>query len=131
MRQPALTMVLALALATPAGAVEFKESPSGYIEFTMPSNNVGCIYSDEEGSGLVLQCDRVAPSYLRVRLFQDGKPKLYNEVGDASCCGAENYFPYGTSWHKGPFSCASTKAGLRCNNGEHGFSMSRSGVKTY
>jgi len=130
MRRAALVMA-ALALATPAGAVEFKESPYGFIAFTMPSNNVGCIYRDEEGTGLVLECDRAEPSYVRVRLFQDGKPKLYKDVGDPSCCGAENDFPYGTSWRKGPFSCASTKAGLRCNNGEHGFSMSRSGVKTY
>ena len=129
--RPALAVLAAIALATPAGAVEFKESPYGFIEFTMPSNNVGCVYRDEEGSGLVLECDRVAPSYVRVRLFQDGLPKTYDNVGDPSCCGAENYFPYGTSWHKGPFSCSSTKAGLRCNNGEHGFSMSRSAVKTY
>jgi hypothetical protein len=78
--------------AAPALAVEFAPSPGGYIEFTMPSNNIGCIYRDEEGSGLVLECDRVAPSYLRVRLFQDGKPKVYRNVGDASCCGATNYF---------------------------------------
>lgn len=127
----AAALLAVLALAAPAGAVEFKESPYGYTEFTMPSNNVGCIYSDEEGSGLVLECDRVQPTYLRVRLFQDGKPKLYTDVGDPSCCGAENYFPYGTSWRKGPFSCASSKAGLRCSNGAHGFSMSRSGVKTF
>ena len=120
-----------LFLAAPALAVEFAPSPGGYIEFTMPSNNIGCVYRDEEGSGLVLECDRVAPSYLRVRLFQDGKPKVYRNVGDASCCGATNYFDYGTSWKKGPFSCASTKSGLRCNNGEHGFTLNRSGVKTY
>jgi len=120
-----------LSLATPALAVEFAPSPGGYIEFTMPSNNIGCVYRDEEGSGLVLECDRVAPSYLRVRLFQDGKPKVYRNVGDPSCCGAENYFAYGTSWRKGPFSCSSTKSGLRCNNGDHGFTLNRSGVKTY
>lgn len=127
----ALALLAVIGLATPAGAVEFKQSPYGFIEFTLPSNNIGCVYRDEEGSGLVLECDRVEPAYVRVRLFSDGKPKLYKDVGDPSCCGAENYFPYGTSWHKGPFSCASTKAGLRCNNGEHGFSMSRGGVKTY
>jgi hypothetical protein len=118
-------------MAMPAMATEFAPSAGGYIEFTMPSNNVGCVYRDEVGSGLVLECDRVEPTYVRVRLFADGKPKVFKNVGDASCCGAENYFPYGTSWRKGPFSCASTKAGLRCNNGEHGFSMSRSAVKTY
>lgn len=131
MKRAALFALGMLALASPAYAVEFDESPGGYIEFTMPSNNIGCVYRDEEGSGLVLECDRVEPSYLRVRLLEDGRPKLYRHVGDPSCCGAENYFPYGTSWRKGPFSCASTTAGLRCNNGDHGFTLSRSGVKTY
>jgi hypothetical protein len=116
---------------TTALAVEFEPSPGGYIEFTMPSTNIGCIYRDEEGSGLVLECDRVEPTYLRVRLFQDGKPKVIKNVGDPSCCGVENFLEYGTSWKQGPFSCASKKSGLRCNNGEHGFTLSRMGVKTY
>jgi hypothetical protein len=131
MRRLLAAVLAALALATPAGAVTFKESPYGFIEFTMPSNNVGCVYRSEPGTGLVLECDRVEPTYLRVRLFAQGKAKLYKNVGDASCCGAENYFPYGTSWSKGPFTCSSAKTGLRCNNGAHGFSMSRSAVKTY
>ncbi|WP_421695570.1 hypothetical protein [Aestuariivirga sp.] len=131
MRRLCFGVLAALGLAGPALAVDFAPSNGGYIEFTMPSGNVGCIYNDEEGSGLVLQCDRVEPSYVRVRLFENGKPKVYRDVGDASCCGAEHYFPYGTSWRQGPFSCASTKAGLRCNNGGHGFNLSRSGVKTY
>jgi hypothetical protein len=118
-------------LAAPAMAAEFEPSPGGYIEFTLPSNNIGCVYRDEDGSGLVLECDRVAPSYVRVRLFEDGRPKIYRNVGDPSCCGAENHLDYGESWRKGPFSCASTTSGLRCNNGDHGFSMSRKGVKTY
>jgi hypothetical protein len=131
MIRPALMALCLLGLAAPAEAAEFAPSAGGYIEFTMPSNNIGCIYRDEEGSGLVLECDRVKPSYVRVRLFQDGKPETYRNVGDPSCCGAENYLGYGESWKKGPFSCASTTAGLRCNNGEHGFSMSRKGIKTY
>ena len=131
MKRAALFALVMVSLAAPAQAVTFDESPGGFIEFTMSSNNIGCVYRDEEGSGLVLECDRLEPSYLRVRLFGDGKAKIYRNVGDPSCCGAENYFPYGTSWHKGPFSCAATKAGLRCNNGEHGFSLSRNGVKTY
>ena len=126
-----LTACALLLMATPGQAGEFAESPGGYIAFTMPSNNIGCVYRDEDGSGLVLECDRVEPSYVRVRLFQDSKPKIYRNVGDASCCGAENYLEYGESWREGPFSCASTTAGLRCNNGEHGFSISRKGVKTY
>jgi hypothetical protein len=127
----ALAAMALLALAGPAQAAEFAESPGGYIAFTLPSNNIGCVYRDEDGSGLVLECDRVQPSYVRARLFQDGKPKIYRNAGDPSCCGAENYLEYGESWRKGPFSCASTTSGLRCNNGEHGFSMSRKGIKTY
>ncbi|MFN4141536.1 hypothetical protein [Aestuariivirga sp.] len=120
-----------IAATTPAFAVEFEPAPGGYIEFTMPSNNVGCVYRDEEGTGLVLECDRVEPSYVRVRLFEEGLPQVHRNVGDPSCCGAENTFEYGTSWRKGPFTCASTTSGLRCNNGDHGFRLSRSGVKTY
>lgn len=131
MIREAIAVSALVALAAPALAVEFDSSPGGYIEFTLPSNNIGCVYRDEEGSGLVLECDRVQPSYLRVRLFQDGKPKIFRNVGDPSCCGAENYLEYGMSWREGPFSCASTTSGLRCNNGEHGFSLSRRGVKTY
>ena len=131
MKWLALGLLAMQGLAGPALAIDFEPNSGGYIEFTMPSGNVGCIYSDEEGAGLVLQCDRVEPSYVRVRLFEGGKPKIYRDVGDASCCGAEHYFAYGTSWRTGPFSCASTKAGLRCNNGTHGFNLNRNGVKTY
>jgi hypothetical protein len=130
MRFAPLAAAMAL-LSSPALAEEFPPSAGGFIEFTMPSNNIGCVFRDEEGSGLVLECDRVEPSYVRVRLFQDGKPKIYRNVGDPSCCGAENYLEYGSSWKEGPFSCASTKSGLRCNNGDHGFTLNRSGVKTY
>ncbi len=118
-------------VAAPAYAIDFPESSGGYIEFTMPSDNVGCIYKDDETEGVLLECDRVAPAYVRVRMFEDGKPKVYKDVGDASCCGAENYFDYGTKWSEGPFTCASSTTGLKCTNGAHGFSMSRKAVKVY
>ncbi len=118
-------------LASPAFAVDFDPSPYGYTEFTMPSNNIGCLYKDDETEGLLLECDRVQPSYVRVRMFETGKPKVYKNVGDASCCGADNYFPYGETWEDGPFTCESSTSGLRCNNGAHGFSMSRKAIKTW
>ena len=127
----AAVLVGLAALTAPALAVDFPEEATGVTVFTMPSGNVGCVFHDEEGAGLVLECDRVEPTYLRVRLFEEGMPRVYSRVGDPSCCGGENEFPYGTSWRKGPFSCASTTMGLRCNNGDHGFRISRSGVKTY
>ncbi|MEP7173696.1 MAG: hypothetical protein ABI705_09440 [Aestuariivirga sp.] len=126
-------------LTAPALAVEFEPNDQGQIEFTMPSDNVGCIYTPAGGTdtyetadgGAELSCDRIAPSYIRVVLAASGKAKRYTNVGDASCCGAENYFAYGEVWSEGPFSCISSTTGLACTRGAHGFSMSRKAVTAY
>ena len=126
-------------LAAPAFAAEFDPNDQGQIEFTMPSNNVGCIYTPAGGTdtyqtadgGAELSCDRVEPSYIRAVLGASGKAKRYSNVGDASCCGSENIFEYGEVWSEGPFSCISSASGLSCTRGPHGFSMSRKAVKTY
>ncbi len=125
--------------AAPALAAEFDSNDQGQIEFTMPSNNVGCIYTPAGGTdtyetadgGAELSCDRVEPSYMRVILGSTGKAKRYGNVGDASCCGAENIFEYGEVWSEGPFSCISSASGISCTRGSHGFSMSRRAVKVY
>ena len=126
-------------LASPALAVEFEANDQGQIEFTMPSNNVGCIYTPAGGTdtyetadgGAELSCDRVEPAYIRAVLAASGKAKRYTNVGDASCCGSENIFEYGEVWSEGPFSCISSTTGLACTRGSHGFSMSRKAVKVY
>ncbi len=126
-------------LTAPALAVEFEPNDQGQIEFTMPSNNVGCIYTPAGGTdvyktsdgGAELACDRIAPAYVRVMLGESGKARRYTNVGDPSCCGAENYFEYGEVWSEGPFSCISSTTGLACTRGSHGFSMSRKAVKVY
>ena len=73
----ATLILLALtSAALPAAAEDFAPGPGGTIEFTMPSNNIGCVYRDEDGSGLrASSVTGWSPSYLRVRLFQDGKPE--------------------------------------------------------
>jgi hypothetical protein len=137
-RFAAATFAVAL-LTTPALAVEFEANDQGLIEFTMPSNNVGCFYTPAGGTdtyetadgGAELSCDRIAPSYIRVVLGASGKAKRYTNVGDASCCEAENYFEYGEVWSEGPFSCISSTKGLACTRGAHGFSMSRKAVTAY
>ncbi len=128
-----------LAAATPAFAVNFDENAQGQIEFTMPSGNVGCIYTpaggtdtyEPTGGGPELSCDRVEPAYVRVMMGPGGKPKRFNKVGDASCCGSENVFQYGQVWKHDGFRCTSSASGLRCSRGGHGFSMSRKAIKTY
>ena len=130
MIRPAEAFLALAALALPATAVTFEPSSGGYTEFTMPSNNVGCIVTMEDGMPMIA-CDRVAPSYKRVRMFATGKPKLFTDAGDASCCGAENYFPYGSTWIDGDFTCTSATTGLTCTNGPHGFSMNRKAIKIW
>ena len=129
----------AFALSTPALAHGFEPNDQGQIEFTMPSNNVGCIYTPAGGTdtyetadgGAELSCDRIEPAYIRVVLGASGKAKRYTNVGDASCCGSENIFEYGEVWSEGPFSCISATTGISCTRGSHGFSVSRKAVKVY
>ena len=139
MIRPALLALGFLAFATPVYAVDFDENDQGQIAFTMPSGNVGCIYTPAGGTdtyepmngGPELSCDRVEPSYVRVMMGPAGKPKRYNSVGDASCCGADNVFDYGEVWKFDGFRCTSSKTGLKCKRGGHGFTMSRKAIMTY
>ena len=92
-----------LAAATPACAIDFDSNDAGSIDFTMPSGNIGCVYTPAGGTGTYmpqgggpeLSCDRVEPAYVRVILGPAGKAKRDNAVGDASCCGQDNSFGYG------------------------------------
>lgn len=128
-----------IAAATPAFAIDFDENGQGQIEFTMPSGNIGCVYTpaggtdtyEPMGGGPELSCDRVAPSYVRVILGPSAKAKRYGNVGDASCCGTENTFAYGRTWKMDGFRCTSSDAGLACKRGGHGFSMSKAAIKTW
>jgi hypothetical protein len=112
---------------------------NGVISFSTPTGNIGCTYIPAGGTdvyfpkdgGPELQCDRVEPIYLRLFLHKSGKAERFTNVGDASCCSAENVLVYGNSWSKGPFRCKSGRAGLTCTRGGHGFFMSRSKTKVY
>ena len=139
MLRSALAAFGLLLAATPAFAVTFEANDQGQIEFTMPSGNVGCIYTpaggtdvyEPMGGGPELSCDRVEPAYVRVMMGPAGIPKRYNDVGDASCCGSGNVFGYGEVWKHDGFRCTSSETGLTCKRGGHGFSMSRKAVKVY
>jgi hypothetical protein len=109
------------------------------IEFNLPSENIGCIYTPKDGvahyqpvdGGPELLCDRVQPQYVRIILGPKGKAVLYKEVGDASCCAVRTILDYGETWKAGPFICKSSTKGLACQRGKNGFVMSRSRLKVY
>ncbi len=133
---PFLGMILVTA---PALAAEFDELASGQIDFTMPSGNIGCIYTPEGGTdnyepeseGPELTCDRIDPTYVRITLGGEEAATRLDDVKDASCCGAENTFDYGDTWEFDGFTCVSATDGLKCSREDHGFFLSRARVETW
>jgi hypothetical protein len=112
------------------------------VVFSTPSGNIECVYTPKGGTatyqpvhgGPELVCDRIEPHYRRVILGPTGPAVLITNVGDASASGNLNPVPYGANWSRGPFACSSTTAGLSCvraGKKPHGFSLSRSDIKTY
>jgi hypothetical protein len=119
-------------------AVEAKEN--GQIEFTMPSGNIGCLYTpaggtdvyEPEGGGPELICERVEPSYVTVILGGEGEAQVVEDPGEQSCCGAENIFEYGNTITLEGFVCMSETTGLTCEREDgYGFTMARSGIETF
>ena len=61
-----------------------------------------------------------------------GKATMITNVGDPSCCGADNALPYGTAWRIEPFICTSETKGLTCARDDgHGFFISKAKTKVY
>ena len=125
--------------AAGAGQQFFDLLPTGQIEFTMPSGNIGCVYTPEGGTpvfvpvdgGPELACDRVEPAYRRFTLGKAGPASVQDNVGDASCCGSPNVLEYGNFWQAGPFYCESDETGLTCMRGQNGFFISRKETTVY
>jgi hypothetical protein len=139
MIRASVTGLAILWFSAPVLASDFTANDQGQIEFSLPSGNIGCVYTPEGGTdtyepaggGPELSCDRVAPSYVRVILGPEGKARRYNDVGDASCCGGGT-FAYGKTWDMGPFQCKSAETGLTCRRHDgRGFTMSRKSIKTF
>jgi hypothetical protein len=124
--------IAAFGLSAPAFAAE-------QIEFTLPSGNIGCIYTPEGGvpayqpvdGGPELSCDRVKPEYVRIILGPSGNAVLHKDVGDASCCSANLTLNYGGTWKAGPFICKASTKGLDCRRDTHGFFMGRRRLEAY
>jgi hypothetical protein len=145
MRTGAILAILALATlacqaASATGTMTFDPDAGGSTSFSMPSGNIGCVYTPEGGSatyvpedgGPELSCDRVEPTYERFVLGASGEAVIIKDVGDAGCCSSDNPLPYGTTWRLEPFTCASDTKGLRCERDDgHGFFISRAKTEAY
>jgi hypothetical protein len=142
LRVLAAAIALAAFIAVPvlADEQEVEARDNGQIEFTMPSGNVGCLYTPAGGTdvyepkdgGPELVCERIEPSYVTVILTGEGEAEVIEDPGEQSCCGAENIFEYGNTITLEGFVCASERTGLICQSeAGFGFSMARAGIETF
>lgn len=127
----------------PASAkqVVFKAQPNGQITFTMPSGNIGCIYTPRGGTdtyqpvdgGPEISCDRIAPRYVNITLGPKSAAVLIEDPGEQGCCGGDNVLAYGESVAFDGFMCSSTEAGLVCETPDkkHGLCLSRTRTLHY
>lgn len=139
----ALIAALGAALLTLAGPAASSAGTSSYFE--TPSKNIVCGYFTGAGVPTLLECGVasglippapkpaggchvVDPASDRVRLNPAGRTYGFcsGDVGVLAEQGMAPALPYGTTWHKGAYSCASALRGLTCKNSSgHGFFLSR------
>jgi hypothetical protein len=142
LRMLAAAFGLVALMVLPASADEqpIKAQDDGQIEFTMPSGNVGCLYTPAGGTdvyepadgGPELVCERIEPSYVTVILGPVGEPQMIEDPGEQSCCGAENIFEYGNTITMEGFYCASETTGLLCIREDGvGFTMAKAGIEFF
>lgn len=105
-------------------SMETAAQPPGQLEeFMLPSGNIGCAYIPAGGTAVYrspdgraeLQCDRVAPAYVRIVLSETGAGVVQENLGEAPCCSGE-VVAHGQTWSRGPFTCESAETGLTCTN---------------
>jgi hypothetical protein len=138
-------LLFAVAACTPAAPPAAEQAPApaetvapGQLsEFQLPSGNIGCVYIPAGGTAVYqspdgraeLQCDRIAPTYIRIIMSETGAAAVHEDVSDAPCCSGETV-AYGQSWSRGPFTCQSAEAALTCTNADgHGLTLSRERVE--
>ncbi|RYE10823.1 MAG: hypothetical protein EOP22_02785 [Hyphomicrobiales bacterium] len=136
-----LTLFVLAALPVAAKEQKFVAQENGQITFTMPSGNVGCIYTPKGGTdiyapkdgGPELSCDRIAPKYVNITLGPKGPAVLTENPGEQACCSGDNVFAYGNTVTFDGFICSSSSAGLICEtpDKQHGLCLSRTRTLHY
>lgn len=116
--------------ASEAAAAAAGAPPATETHFRPPSGSIGCV-----ADATYLRCDirggikplPPAPSTCQLDWgvgFSLGPtgPASVECAGDTVLSTRASVVPYGATWHRGGFSCASRSSGLRCTNaGGHGF----------
>lgn len=116
--------VAAVALPAPAATAKVRW-------FHSPSRNIECEVAAHDVRGTYAYCQTFNP-VASVKLSRNGHAKVCH---GSSCVGngPENAFTlgYGHSVTVGPFRCSSSRAGMRCTVGRHGFTIGRAGIRRF
>jgi len=138
MRRRAAIAMLAAAALLSAGVAPPARADS-IVMFSSPSHGIGCVLYNG-----VLRCDvtgGVIPLPPRPKACSLDWGQGYNLVGHGlasvvcagdTALGARDTIPYGSTWRRGDFACASSRNGMRCTNADgHGFFISRGDSHTF
>ncbi len=135
-----LVIVAGLTAGTAAAAATF-------VSFQTPSKNIGCIYvsATSKKDRPYIRCDiggGLHPLPPRPKacdldwgygysMFGTGKAHTFC-AGDTALNSRAHVLRYGSIWRRGPFTCESSRIGLRCTNrSRHGFFLSREHSYTF
>ena len=124
-------------------AVSAPVAKARYVDFVMPSGNIGCGYSDDPRP--VLRCDiletsdfpEAQPSECELDYGHAYAMRRHGRVeilcaGDTVVNQDAPVLRYGERKKIGGFSCTSRRRGLRCKNrSDHGFFLSRADIKRF
>ena len=140
MRRTLLLLTLSTALVFAANGPVHAELDV----FQSPSRGIACLYDDGEPdlkpnltcevSGYVgalpirpKDCDLDWES--RATIFATGRAGIGTCAGDTLMSPGARILAYGTTYKRGPFSCLSTTAGMRCKNRSGvGFQISKRSI---
>ncbi len=113
---------------------------NGAVNFTVPSNNIECIYTPPGGTPIYkparneaeLSCDRAQPTYLHFSIGARGPAVMIKNPGEQPCCSDVPVLGYGDTWTQAPFTCSSAQTGLTCKRQDgRGFFISKGSTKTF
>lgn len=128
-----------LAVAAAAGSVAAlcaapANAEDGFVDFTSPSGNVGCVLDVDYVRCDIAERDWAPPprpvdcefDYGQGIALAPGEPAAFVCAGDTTL-GGSNVLAYGQSISRGAVSCTSAESGMSCRDADsgRGFSLSR------
>lgn len=138
---PSITQTVAPAGTTPVSTPPpittatppLPPKPTHFVQFTMPSGNIGCSMSSPNG---VVRCDIgqrdwAPPAKPADCMYDFGQGLVLGGTAGFVCAsdtarGGGPVLPYGSTVREGPFECRSDESGVECTNLDtgHGFLLS-------